>query len=129
MISDSPLQTPGRVVRIAGLSGSGNSTLATEVDLAPENVSLAECLNSRKESGNDEDGKSAIHARIQARSGAASRGWPERCEAVRTLGVFEQTLYNWVKAQRKGKLKGLTARATSTPSGWRSVGFEPNWRA
>ena len=49
--------------------------------------------------------------------------------AARTLGVVDQTLYNWVKAQRKGKLKGLTARAKSTPSGWRSVGFEPNWRA
>ena len=31
MISDSPLQTPGRVVWITGLSGSGKSTLATEV--------------------------------------------------------------------------------------------------
>ena len=39
--------------------------------MPPKNVSLAECLNSRKENGNDEDGKSAIHARIQARSGEA----------------------------------------------------------
>ena len=31
MISDSPLQTAGRVVWITGLSGSGKSTLATEV--------------------------------------------------------------------------------------------------
>ena len=31
MISESPLQTPGRVVWITGLSGSGKSTLATEV--------------------------------------------------------------------------------------------------
>ena len=31
MVSDSPLQTPGRVVWITGLSGSGKSTLATEV--------------------------------------------------------------------------------------------------
>jgi cytidine diphosphoramidate kinase len=31
MISEGPLQTPGRVVWITGLSGSGKSTLATEV--------------------------------------------------------------------------------------------------
>ena len=31
MVSDSPLQTPGRVVWITGLSGSGKSTLVTEV--------------------------------------------------------------------------------------------------
>ena len=31
MISESPLQMPGRVVWITGLSGSGKSTLATEV--------------------------------------------------------------------------------------------------
>ena len=27
--------------------------------------------------------------------------------AARTLGVVDQTLYNWVKAQREGKLKGV----------------------
>jgi transposase len=26
--------------------------------------------------------------------------------AARTLGVVEQTLYNWVKAKREGRLKG-----------------------
>ena len=26
--------------------------------------------------------------------------------AARSLGVVEQTLYNWVKAQREGRLKG-----------------------
>jgi len=26
--------------------------------------------------------------------------------AARTLGVVDQTLYNWVKAQREGQLKG-----------------------
>ena len=47
--------------------------------LPPKNVFLAECLNSHRENGNDEDGKSATHARIQARGGATGRGRPEHC--------------------------------------------------
>jgi transposase len=30
--------------------------------------------------------------------------------AARTLGVVDQTLFNWVKAQRQGKLKGADSR-------------------
>ncbi|WP_370870176.1 hypothetical protein, partial [Rhodoferax sp.] len=48
-----------------------------KLTLPSKNVSLAECLNSRKENGNDENGKSAIHARIQARSSATGRGRSE----------------------------------------------------
>ncbi len=32
--------------------------------------------------------------------------------AARTLGVVAQTLFNWVKAQRKGQLKGADSKAT-----------------
>ncbi len=31
--------------------------------------------------------------------------------AARTLGVVEQTLYNWVKAEREGRLKGADSRS------------------
>ena len=31
--------------------------------------------------------------------------------ATRTLGVVDQTLINWVKAQRQGKLKGADSKA------------------
>jgi transposase len=31
----------------------------------------------------------------------------------RTLGVVEQTLYNWVKADRQGKRKGVDSRPVS----------------
>jgi|SRR5450756_1685504 len=35
--------------------------------------------------------------------------------AARSLGVVEQTLFNWVKAQRQGRLKGASSRkAVST---------------
>jgi len=33
--------------------------------------------------------------------------------AARTLGVVEQTLFNWVKAQRQGKLTGAEGKAVS----------------
>jgi transposase len=33
--------------------------------------------------------------------------------AARTLGVVEQTLHNWVKADRQGKLKGADKKAVS----------------
>ena len=33
--------------------------------------------------------------------------------AARTLGVVGQTLFNWVKAQRAGKLKGADSKPVS----------------
>lgn len=34
--------------------------------------------------------------------------------ASRTLGVVEQTLFNWVKAQREGRLRGADSRSKVT---------------
>ena len=33
--------------------------------------------------------------------------------AARSLGVVEQTLFNWVKADREGKLKGADSKVVS----------------
>jgi transposase len=33
--------------------------------------------------------------------------------AARSLGVVEQTLYNWVKAQREGRLKGSGSKVSA----------------
>jgi transposase len=33
--------------------------------------------------------------------------------AARTLGVVEQTLFNWVKAKRQGRLKGAGSKPVS----------------
>jgi transposase len=33
--------------------------------------------------------------------------------AARTLGLVEQTLHNWVKAERQGKLRGAETKAVS----------------
>jgi transposase len=46
--------------------------------------------------------------------------------AARTLGVVEQTLFNWVKAQRQGKLTGADSKPVA-PSKWRSAGCAPSW--
>ena len=35
--------------------------------------------------------------------------------AARSLGVVEQTLYNWVKAQREGRLKGTDNKVSAEP--------------
>jgi len=40
------------------------------LSLPPENVSLAECFNSSKDNGNEQDSAGALHAGVQARGGA-----------------------------------------------------------
>ena len=75
-----------------------------------KNVSLAEWFNSDKENGNDENIKGARHARIQAR-GSPLGGQRPSIAAARTLGVIDQTLFNWVKAHRQGKLTRAASKA------------------
>ena len=38
---------------------------------------------------------------------------PSIAAAARTLGLVEQTLFNWIKAQRQGKLSGADSRPVS----------------
>jgi hypothetical protein len=80
--------------------------------LPAKNVSLAEWFNASKENGNEEDDEGAIHARIQARGGAAGRGRPKHCCGGANVGVVDQTLFNWIKAHRQGKLKGADSKPT-----------------
>jgi len=93
--------------------------------LPPKNVSLAECFNASKENADDEDGKSALHARIQARGDTALvESGQSIAAAARMLGVVEQSLFNWVKAQRQGNLTGADRKGVSAarpPEGARTV--------
>ena len=41
------------------------------------------------------------------------RGGQSIAAAARTLGLVEQTLHNWVKAERQGKLSGADQKAVS----------------
>ena len=41
------------------------------------------------------------------------RGGQSIAAAARTLGLVEQTLHNWVKAERQGKLDGADKKAVS----------------
>ena len=47
--------------------------------------------------------------------------------AARTLGVVEQTLFNWVKAQRQGRLKGVDSKPVSAEQIAESAGCGPSW--
>ena len=42
-------------------------------------------------------------------------GGQSMAAADRTLGVVEQTLFNWIKAHREGKLKGADSRVKVSP--------------
>jgi transposase len=44
--------------------------------------------------------------------------------ASRTLGLVEQTLFNWVKARREGTLEGADSRSKVTPR--RADGDQPS---
>ena len=39
---------------------------------------------------------------------------PLNAAAARTLGVVERTLFNWVKAERQGKLEGADSKVVSS---------------
>ena len=56
----------------------------------------------------------SVHAGIQAGSCTASGIGQSIAEAARSLGVVEQTLSNWVKAKRAGKLKEVSGKAGLT---------------
>ena len=80
-----------------------------------ENVSLAEWFNTSKENEYDEDHtQGALHAGIQARGPVRLvQGGQSIAAAARSLGVVDQTLFNWVKTHRAGKLTGVDSKAVS----------------
>ena len=78
-----------------------------------KNVSLARCFNPGKENGNDEDGAGALHAGVKQEAVSLVEGSRSLAAAARTLGVVEQTLFNWVKAHRSGSLTGAEGKPVS----------------
>ena len=53
---------------------------------------------------------------------------------TRTLGLVNQALFNWVRARRQGKLKGVAkenSRASTAspqvPGRWRAAGYAQDW--
>jgi len=55
-------------------------------DLAPKNVSLAECFNSDNENGNDKNIDVSLPARMQAIGTRTGRGWTSHCGGGRNAG-------------------------------------------
>ncbi|MGG1948566.1 MFS transporter [Trinickia sp. NRRL B-1857] len=75
------------ILGLGTISHEGVSPIVIVVSLPPQNESLAERLNSSKESQEDEqDDAGALHARIQAGSGSAGQGRSERCGGRRDAG-------------------------------------------
>ena len=81
--------------------------------MSPRNVPLPECFNASKEYGNDKESAGALHAGVQARSSEVGDRRAEHRSGGKSLGVVEQTLFNWVKAERSGKLKGADSKVVS----------------
>ena len=48
---------------------------------------------------------------------------------AQTLGVVDQTLFNWVKAHRQGKLRGADSKPKVSASRWRSADRGRSWHA
>jgi hypothetical protein len=70
--------------------------IGLQLSLPPKNESLAEQVNSSKEKNDDKQGKAgAVHARVQAGSGTTGQSRTKHAAMAATLGVVEQTLYNW----------------------------------
>ena len=67
---------------------------------------MLRCFNTSKEDVNDEDDEGALTLEFKQEAERLVEKGRSIAAAVRTLGVVEQTLFNWVKAQRQGKLTG-----------------------
>lgn len=59
--------------------------------------------------------KSTFYARLQTRGGVRGSGISQRIAVIAsTLGMVERMLFDWVKAQRQGKLKKVENKRVST---------------
>jgi transposase len=84
------------------------------ISLPPKNESLAEQVNSRKEktmTGKAKPAQYTLEFKLEAVR--LVKAGQSMAAVAATLGVIEQTLYNWVKADREGKLAGAGAKAVS----------------
>ena len=82
--------------------------------LSAKSVSLAEWCNSSKESGNDEDEEQqgyTLEFKLESVR-LVDRG-ESIAAAARSLGVVDQTLFNWVKLHKSGKLQGADSKPVS----------------
>lgn len=86
----------------------------SQVTLPPKNVSLAECFNSSKENVKmTKTTRARYTLEFKQEAVRLVEGGQSIAAAARTLGVVEQTLFNWVKAQREGKLSGADSKVVS----------------
>ena len=65
------------------------------------------------EGWNVQDTEAGIHCRVQGTGGEAREIWGNPRGGGAELGLVEQTLHNWVKAAKAGKLHAPGAKAVT----------------
>lgn len=67
---------------------------------------------------------------FKQKAGRLDEGGQSIAAVAWTLGVVDQSLFNWVKAHKQGLLKGAGSKPSPrAPSKWKSAGCRPNWHA
>ncbi len=90
------------------MSSGGGFAIRQEADTwyPPRAIIDLSCLRETYPiADNQRRGKGELRRRGRVARSGSSRG-----AASRTLGLVEQTLFNWVKAHHEGKLKGAASR-------------------
>ena len=82
--------------------------------MPPQNVSLSGAAKLRREDEYVEDTAKAYTLEFKQEAVLLVESGQRVSEAARSLGVVEQTLSNWVKAHRAGKLGGSARSAGLT---------------
>ncbi len=81
--------------------------------MPPITGSLAEWFNSGKEMESDEGNESAVHAGVKLEAVRLVKGGQSMAATAKILGIAEQTLHNWVRADKAGRLAGAGTKPVS----------------
>jgi transposase len=84
------------------------------VSLPPQNVPLSRVDKLRRDEEDGEDTAEGLHLEFKQEAVRLVESGQRVSEAARSLWIVEQTLANWVKAHRAGKLRGSGRSAELT---------------
>jgi len=76
----------------------------------PKNVSLAECFYASKKYGNGKGSAARYVLEFKQEAVRLVTGGQSAASVARSLGLVDQTLFDWDKASRVGNLKGLDTK-------------------
>ena len=81
--------------------------------LPSRNVSLAMWFNPRKKNDMTKTTRARYTLEFKQEAVRLVEGGQSQASVAKTLGLVEQTLFNWVKASRQGQLKGVDGKPVS----------------